>query len=318
MYMQEPLWMWLLFFGVVFTLLVLDLGVFHKRQHAISIKESLLMSGFYILMAFIFGAWVWYQLGSQSAAEYFTGYLVEKSLSMDNIFLISVIFSFFAIPLKYQHRVLFWGILGVVILRGIMIGLGSELVEHFEWVLYIFAAFLIFTGIKMFFIKEKDTNLSGNPILKWMSKHLRVTPDFHDQRFFIQLVDEKTNRRKLFLTPLFTALVLIELTDIVFAVDSIPAVFTITTDPYIVYTSNIFAILGLRALYFALAVIIDRFHYLKYALAAVLIFIGSKMFIADLLDTKIPAPVSLGVTFGLLAAGCVYSLYRSRTSATQQ
>lgn len=316
--MHEPLWMWLLFFGVVFTLLVLDLGVFHKRQHAISIKESLLMSGFYILMAFIFGAWVWYQLGSQSAAEYFTAYLVEKSLSMDNIFLISVIFSFFAIPLKYQHRVLFWGILGVVILRGIMIGLGSELVEHFEWVLYIFAAFLIFTGIKMFFIKEKDTNLSDNPILKWMSQHLRVTPDFHDKRFFVQLVDEKTNRRKLFLTPLFTALVLIELTDIVFAVDSIPAVFTITTDPYIVYTSNIFAILGLRALYFALAVIIDRFHYLKYALAAVLIFIGSKMFIADLLDTKIPAPVSLGVTFGLLAAGCVYSLYRSRKSATQQ
>jgi tellurite resistance protein TerC len=233
---------------------------------------------------------------------------------MDNIFLISVIFSFFAIPLKYQHRVLFWGILGVVILRGIMIGLGSELVEHFEWVLYIFAAFLIFTGIKMFFLKEKDTNLSDNPILKWMSQHLRVTPDFHDKRFFVQLVDEKTNRRKLFLTPLFTALVLIELTDIVFAVDSIPAVFTITTDPYIVYTSNIFAILGLRALYFALAVIIDRFHYLKYALAAVLIFIGSKMFIADLFDTKIPAPVSLGVTFGLLAAGCVYSLYKSRKS----
>lgn len=312
--MHEPLWMWLLFFGVVFTLLVLDLGVFHKRQHAISIKESLLMSGFYILMAFIFGGWVWYQLGSQSAAEYFTGYLVEKSLSMDNIFLISVIFSFFAIPLKYQHRVLFWGILGVVILRGIMIGLGSELVERFEWVLYIFAAFLIFTGIKMFFLKEKDTNLSDNPILKWMSKHLRVTPDFHDKRFFVRLADEKTNRRKLFLTPLFTALVLIELTDIVFAVDSIPAVFTITTDPYIVYTSNIFAILGLRALYFALAVIIDRFHYLKYALAAVLIFIGSKMFIADLLDTKIPAPVSLGVTFGLLAAGCVYSLYKSRKS----
>jgi tellurite resistance protein TerC len=306
--------MWLLFFGVVFTLLVLDLGVFHKRQHAIGIKESLLMSGFYILMAVIFGGWVWYQLGSQSAAEYFTGYLVEKSLSMDNIFLISVIFSFFAIPLKYQHRVLFWGILGVVILRGIMIGLGSELVEHFEWVLYIFAAFLIFTGIKMFFLKEKDTNLSDNPILKWMSQHLRVTPDFHDKRFFVQLVDEKTNRRKLFLTPLFTALVLIELTDIVFAVDSIPAVFTITTDPYIVYTSNIFAILGLRALYFALAVIIDRFHYLKYALAAVLIFIGSKMFIADLFDTKIPAPVSLGVTFGLLAAGCVYSLYKSRKS----
>lgn len=312
--MHEPIWMWLLFFGVVFTLLVLDLGVFHKRQHAIGIKESLLMSGFYILMAVIFGGWVWYQLGSQSAAEYFTGYLVEKSLSMDNIFLISVIFSFFAIPLKYQHRVLFWGILGVVILRGIMIGLGSELVEHFEWVLYIFAAFLIFTGIKMFFLKEKDTNLSDNPILKWMSKHLRVTPDFHDQRFFVRLVDEKTNRRKLFLTPLFTALVLIELTDIVFAVDSIPAVFTITTDPYIVYTSNIFAILGLRALYFALAVIIDRFHYLKYALAAVLIFIGSKMFIADLFDTKIPAPVSLGVTFGLLATGCVYSLYKSRKS----
>lgn len=312
--MHEPIWMWLLFFGVVFTLLVLDLGVFHKRQHAIGIKESLLMSGFYILMAVIFGGWVWYQLGSQSAAEYFTGYLVEKSLSMDNIFLISVIFSFFAIPLKYQHRVLFWGILGVVILRGIMIGLGSELVEHFEWVLYIFAAFLIFTGIKMFFLKEKDTNLSDNPILKWMSQHLRVTPDFHDKRFFVQLVDEKTNRRKLFLTPLFTALVLIELTDIVFAVDSIPAVFTITTDPYIVYTSNIFAILGLRALYFALAVIIDRFHYLKYALAAVLIFIGSKMFIADLFDTKIPAPVSLGVTFGLLAAGCVYSLYKSRKS----
>ena len=311
--LSKPVGMWLIFLCVVFVLLILDLGLFHKKDKKIGVKESLWMSAFYIVIAFLFGLWIWSTLGAQSFAEYLTGFLVEKSLALDNIFLISVIFSSLSIPLKYQHRVLFFGVLGVIILRGIMIALGSQLISEFSWILYVFAAFMIFTGIKMFFMPEQKIDIQDNTILKWMNKHFRIRKEVSDNSFLIRKIDPVTRKSHIFITPLFVALILIEFTDLVFAVDSVPAIFTITKDPYIIYTSNIFAVLGLRALYFALASIIDRFHYLKFALAMVLIFIGSKIFISDFMGIKkFPPMISLTVTFGLLFFGCLYSLYKSK------
>jgi tellurite resistance protein TerC len=310
---SHPTWMWIVFLSIVLLLLVIDLGLFHKKDKEIGVKESLRMTAFYIVIALLFGLWIWKQLGFQSFSEYLTGFLVEKSLALDNIFLISVIFSSLSIPLKYQHRVLFWGILGVIVLRGIMIALGAQLISQFSWILYVFAAFLIITGIKMFFISEQKIDIEDNMLLKWMRKHFRITNEITDGHFLVSKIDPVTKKSVIFMTPLLVALILVEFTDLVFAVDSVPAIFTITNDPYIIYTSNIFAILGLRALYFALAVIIDRFHYLKYALAMVLIFIGSKIFICDFMGIeKFPPVISLGVTFGLLFFGCVYSLYKSK------
>ncbi len=312
--MENSLFIWGVFISVVLALLALDLGVFHKKDREISCKESLWMSSFYITAGLVFGLWVWYIKGIDSFAEYVTGFLVEKSLALDNIFVISLIFTSLSIPAKYQHRVLFWGILGVIVLRAIMIGLGAKIIEQFGWVLYIFAAFMIITGIKMFFVSHKEIKIEDNFLLIWMRKHLNITDRLHDQKFWVHQIDPKTNKKKLFLTPLFISLVMVEFIDLVFAVDSIPAIFAITQDPYIVYTSNIFAILGLRALYFALAAIINRFHYLKYALAAVLIFIGSKIFIADALDlAKIPPVMSLTITFSILACGVVFSLLREKS-----
>jgi tellurite resistance protein TerC len=312
--MEKSIFMWGLFISIVLILLVLDLGFFHKKDREIGFKESLWMSSFYILVALLFGLWVWYIKGIDGFAEYITGFLVEKTLAIDNIFLISLVFSSLSIPLKYQHRVLFWGILGVVILRAIFIGLGSKFITKFEWILYIFAAFMIFTGIKMFFVSHKQVSISNNPLLIWMRKHLNITKKLHDNKFFIYQVDSNSKVKKLFVTPLFIALVMIEFIDLVFAVDSIPAVFAITQDTYIIYTSNIFSILGLRALYFALASIIDRLYYLKYALAVVLIFIGSKIFIADLLNiTKIPPLISLVITFMILFSGVFFSLIKKKT-----
>jgi len=313
--MEKSLFMWGVFIAIVLILLTLDLGVFHKKDREIGFKESLWMSAFYILMALFFGVWVWYIKGLDGFAEYITGFLVEKSLALDNIFLISLIFSSLSIPLKYQHRVLFWGILGVIVLRAIMIGLGVQIITRFEWILYIFAAFMIFTGIKMFFMSSKPVEISQNPLLIWMRKHLNITDKLHDQRFFVYQNVRDSKTKKMFVTPLFISLVMVEFIDLIFAVDSIPAIFAITQDPYIVYTSNIFAILGLRALYFALASIIDRFYYLKYALAAVLIFIVSKIFIADALNlAKIPPMLSLTITFTILVSGVLLSFLREKTN----
>lgn len=310
--MDKPLWMWAAFLGIVLVLLVLDLGVFHRKQKEIGVRESLTTSLIYICIGLLFGLFVWHELGAESGREYYTGFLIEKTLSMDNIFVISLIFSHLAIPRKYQHRVLFWGILGVIVLRGIMIGLGAKLVHDFEWVMYLFAAFLMFTGVKMLFASDQHA-MGESKLLKWISRHFRVTKDLEGQKFLVSRFDEHSGKYARYMTPLMVALIMIELTDLIFAVDSVPAIFAITTDSYIVYTSNIFAILGLRALYFALDAIIHRFHYLKYALSAVLVFIGSKVFIADLLDMpKFPASISLGVTLGLLAAGVFYSLYKTR------
>ncbi|MGV1869202.1 TerC family protein [Agrobacterium rosae] len=313
-FLGTPTWMWAVFISLVLGLLALDLGVLHKNSKEIGIRESMLMSTFYIGIGLAFGGWIWYQSGQQSAMEYVTGFVVEKSLAMDNIFIIAMIFSYFAIPRQYQHRVLLWGILGVIILRGIMIAAGAAIVENFHWVLYIFAAFLVFTGLKMLFSSDHDENdIGNNKILKFLRRHLPVTNALHGEKFIVKEVDEKTGKLKTFVTPLFLALIMVEIADLIFAVDSIPAIFAITTDPFIVYTSNIFAILGLRALYFALAALIHRFAYLKYALAAVLVFVGSKIFLADMLGiAKIPPAVSLGVTVAILVTGVVGSLVATR------
>ncbi|MCR6637155.1 MAG: TerC family protein [Devosia sp.] len=311
-FLGQPLWMWLGFLGLVALLLAFDLGVLHRDGHEIEVRESLMLSGFYIALGLAFGSFVWWQLGAQSGLEYLTGFVVEKSLAMDNVFVIAMIFGYLAIPRHLQHRVLFWGILGVIVLRAIMIGFGATLVSEFGWLLYVFAAFLIFTGIRMMMPGHGETDLGTNPVLVFMKKRFRVTEQLHGDKFFVRLADPRTGRVVRFMTPLFLALVMIEIADVIFAVDSVPAIFAITTDPYIVYTSNIFAILGLRALYFALAAILHRFAYLKQALAVLLVFIGSKIFVADFLGwEKFPAEWSLGITFVILASGIGYSLWRT-------
>jgi len=313
-FLDKPAWVWLLFVGIVVALLAFDLGVLHKDEREIGVRESLLLSAGYIGMASLFGAWVWWYLGATPGTEYFTGFLIEKSLSMDNVFVIAMVFSYFAIPRAYQHRVLFWGILGVIVLRALMIALGAALLHQFSWIMYVFGAFLAFTGIKMAFAGDHAPNLDANPMLKWLRRHLRVTPTLQGNAFFVRQPDPATGQPVRWATPLFLALVMVELIDLVFAVDSVPAIFAITDDPFIVYTSNIFAILGLRALYFALAAMIHRFQYLKYALAAVLVFIGGKIFSVGLIG-KTPAWISLSVTFGLIAAGVLVSLWKTRRQA---
>lgn len=311
--MGKPVWMWLTFVAVVLVLLALDLGVLHKDSREIGIKESFALSAFYIALGLAFGGWIWFQSGEQAGLEYLTGFVVEKSLAMDNIFVIAMIFGYFSIPRAYQHRVLLWGILGVIVLRGIMIAAGAAIVENYSWVLYLFAAFLIITGIKMLMTADQEYDVASNPVLKFLRKKLPVTEGLRNEKFLVREADPATGKLKTYITPLFLALVMVELADVIFAVDSIPAIFAITTDPYIVYTSNIFAILGLRALYFALSALIHRFAYLKYALSVVLIFIGSKIFLADMLGlAKIPPVVSLTITIGILAAGILGSLWATR------
>ena len=312
-FLGTAVWMWLSFLALVIFLLALDLGVLHKKNTEIGICESFLLSAFYMSLGVAFGGWVWWQSGQQAGIEYLTGFVVEKSLAMDNIFVIAMIFGYFAIPRAYQHRVLLWGILGVIVLRGIMIAAGASIVENYHWVLYLFAAFLIVTGIKMLLTADQEYDVSGNPVLSFLRRHLPVTERLEGHHFFVRREDVFSGRMKTYVTPLFLALVMVELADLVFAVDSIPAVFAITTDPFIVYTSNIFAILGLRALYFALSALIHRFAYLKYALSVVLIFIGAKIFVADMLGlAKIPPLVSLAVTVGILTAGIFGSLWATR------
>ena len=311
LFLGTPLWMWLTFIAIVITLLVLDLGLLHKTDHEIGVAESLKLSALYVSLGVAFSGFVWWQLGPESTAAYLTAFVVEKTLALDNVFVIALIFTYFAIPRVYQHRVLFWGILGVIVLRGIMIGLGSALVTQYAWVLYIFAAFLIFTGIRMMFLGDKEHSVGDNPLLRVLRRRMNVTDTLHGNAFFAKL--PVAGKMVGHATPLFLALVLIEIADLVFAVDSVPAVFAITTDPFIVYTSNIFAILGLRALYFALSAILHRFAYLKYALALLLVFIGSKVFVADLFGLqKFPPAWSLGITFAILAAGVVFSLWKTK------
>jgi tellurite resistance protein TerC len=309
-FLGHAVWLWLVFVTVVVALLAFDLGVLHRDDHEIGIRESLWLSAGYIGAATLFGAWLWWQLGSQSGIDYFTGFVVEKSLSMDNVFVIAMIFSFFAIPRQYQHRVLFWGILGVIVLRAIMIGLGAALVTQFSWVLYLFGAFLVATGIKMLWMADHTPNLEKNPLLRWLRAHLRVTPQLHGNAFFVKRTAPRHRQSR----DLGDAPVPGTVHGGVCRPDLRRGFgarhLAITTDPFIVYTSNIFAILGLRALYFALAAMIHRFAYLKYALALVLVFIGSKIFLVNIVG-KIPSLVSLGITVGLIAGGVLVSLWKT-------
>jgi tellurite resistance protein TerC len=316
-FLGQATWLWLVFIVVVVSLLAFDLGVLHRDDREIGVTESLWLSAGYIAAAAVFGGWLWWQLGADRGIEYFTGYIIEKSLSMDNVFVIAMIFSFFAIPRQFQHRVLFWGILGVIVLRAIMIGLGAALVSEFSWVLYLFGAFLVLTGIKMLWMADHTPDLENNVLLKALRKLMRVTPQLRGNAFFVREPHPATGATVTWATPLFLALCMVEFVDLVFAVDSVPAILAITDDTFIVYTSNIFAILGLRALYFALAAMIHRFAYLKYALALVLMFIGSKIFLVNIIG-KIPAVVSLSVTAILIAGGVVVSLWKTRGQPVAQ
>jgi len=316
-WLGTPAWFWLAFAALVAILTAFDLGVLHKDDKAMGIRESLKLSVFYIAVATAFGGWVWYAKGATAGVEYYTGYFIEKALSIDNVFVISMIFGFFAIPAKYQYRALLWGILAVIVLRGAMIAGGAALVAQAHWVMWIFAAFLVFTGVKMLFAGDQEPDVGKNPAIRWISRHMHVTKEQHGSHFFVKVPDErpgKAGKLAWAATPLFLALVVINLADLVFAVDSVPAIFSITTDTFIVYTSNIMAILGLRALYFALAAMVHRFHYLKYALALVLVFIGAKILATDFLlgGAKFPPLASLGVTVALIAGGVLWSLWKTR------
>lgn len=318
-FLGEPVWGWLMFLGLIGLLLIIDLGLFNRKSHEIGVAESLRLSAFFIGLGLLFSLWVGYHRGPDMAFTYLTGFIVEKSLSLDNIFVIALIFNYFQIPRMYQHRVLFWGILGALVMRGFMIGAGTSIVNQFHWILFIFGAFLIWTGVKM--IREADEeapDIGNNPVLRFLRKHFRVTDQLHGEKFSVRLPDEKTGRKLRFLTPLAVVLVMIEIADVVFAVDSIPAIFAITTDTYVVFTSNIFAILGLRALFFALAAMLHYFEYLKYALSLVLVFIGAKIVAGEAGIYHMPSSISLLVTLLILFAGVIYSVYRTRKEERAQ
>jgi tellurite resistance protein TerC len=297
--------LWIGFNVFVLLMLVLDLGVFHRKSKVISVKEALTWTAVWIFLAFLFNVFVYYQLGEEKAFEFFTGYLIEKSLSVDNIFVIILIFSFFNVPAAYQHKVLFWGILGALVMRVCFILAGVELIHKFHWLIYIFGGFLVFTGIRILTQGDLKLNPEKNPVVKFVRKIFRVTPDFEGDKFFIK------RDNILWATPLFVVVVLIEATDLIFAVDSIPAILAVSEDSFIVYTSNVFAILGLRSLYFALAGMEKYFTHLKYGLSAILIFVGVKMCIADFY--KVPIEISLAFIILTLAVAVLTSMVMQRS-----
>ncbi|MBD8063935.1 TerC family protein [Devosia sp. PTR5] len=310
-FLGTPIYFWVAFIAIVIGLLVFDLGILHKDEHEIEARESLLLYGFYVVVALLFGVWVWFQRGAQAGLEFYTGYLIEQSLAMDNMFVIATIFGFLGIPRLYQHRVLFWGILGVIAFRAILIGVGAALVYQFSWILFLFGAFLVFTGIRMFSHKDEEPHIEENPVFKFLSKRFRITKELRGRAFTVKEPDPKTGKIVTWLTPLAVALIMVEFVDLIFAVDSVPAVFAVTQDTFIVYTSNIFAILGLRALYFALAAAMNRFRYLQISLAIILVLIGIKIFLVPL-GIKIDTLLSLGATLAILAGGIVFSLWKTR------
>ncbi|HEX7052165.1 MAG TPA: TerC family protein [Longimicrobiales bacterium] len=299
-------WLWVAFGVFVTAMLVLDLGVLHRKAHVVSIREAGAWSAVVVMLALAFGLGVYRFLGPQAGLEFLAGYLIEEALSVDNIFVFVLIFSYFGVPAKYQHRVLFWGILGALVMRGAMIGAGVLLIRRFDWVLYIFGAFLVATGIRMARHDEEAIEPEANPVIRLVRRFLPIASQYHGQHFFVREARGPNGRLRRVATPLFVVLVLVETTDLIFAVDSIPAVFAVTQDPFIVYTSNIFAILGLRALYFLLAGVIERFHYLQIGLAVILVFVGLKMLLANVYH--IPIAVSLGVIVLTLAIAVGASL----------
>ena len=307
--MSDTLWLWIGFNVFVLGMLALDLGVFHRHAHVVKFKEAATWSVVWILLACVFGAGL-YQLhpnGPQASLEFFTGYLIEKSLSIDNIFVIALLFAYFKVPGEYQHRVLFWGILGALVMRAAFILAGAALLERFHWIIYLFGGFLVLTGIKMAFAPEHGVEPERNPVVRLVRRLMPVTSDFRGASFFVR----EGGRRAA--TPLFLVLVMVEFTDLVFAVDSIPAIFAVTRDPFLVYTSNVFAILGLRSLYFLLAGVMHKFEYLKLGLAAILVFVGAKMALVDWV--KVPTVLSLGVIAAILALAVAASLFKARRVA---
>ena len=315
--MEGSIWLWVGFNVFVLAMLALDLGVFHRKAHAISGKEALTWSIVWISLSLVFNAVIYFNwdrmmpgsayLNSEAALAFLTGYLIEKSLSVDNIFVFILIFSFFGVPPAYQHRVLFWGILGALIMRGILIAVGAALLEQFHWIIYLFGAFLVFTGIRMLWNQEENVEPDKNPVVRFFRRFMPVTKNFEEDKFFVRRAG------KLWATPLFLILLVVESTDLIFAVDSIPAIFAVTQDTFIVYTSNVCAILGLRALYFLLANVMDQFEYLKYGLAAVLTFVGIKMVIVDFYHIEVGA--SLAVVAAILTIAVLASLWKARNAA---
>jgi tellurite resistance protein TerC len=311
---EGTIWLWIGFNLFVLLLLAVDLGVFHRRAHKVSIKEATIWSVVWISLAMLFdlGLYLFWDKilpasdlsKGEAGLAFFTGYLIEKSLSVDNLFVFVLIFTFFAVPAVYQHRVLFWGIIGALIMRGTLIVVGATLLKEFHWIIYIFGGFLIFTGIRMAIHRDEELHPEQNPLVKLLRRVMPVTENYEGDHFFVRRAG------KLLATPLFLVLLIVESTDLIFAVDSIPAIFAVTNDPFIVYTSNVFAILGLRSLYFLLADVVDKFYYLKHGLSVVLVFVGTKMVIADIY--KIPIGLSLGVIASILTIAVLASLMRSR------
>jgi tellurite resistance protein TerC len=299
--MTDNLWLWIGFNIFVLLMLALDLGVFHRKAHAVTFKESMVWTVVWITLALLFNLGVWHYGGSEKGIQFLTGYVIEKSLSVDNVFVFALLFSYFSVPAKYQHKVLFWGILGALVMRAIMIAVGAALITKFIWIIYVFGAFLIITGLKMIFKREEEIHPENNPVVRWFKKLMPVTADYREDKLFVR---ENGVRHA---TPLFVVLLLVEVSDLIFAVDSIPAIFAVTKDPFIVYTSNVFAILGLRSLYFALAGVMDKFHYLKLGLGVVLTFVGVKMLLGHT-AWKIDTHLSLGVIVIILAGSVIASL----------
>ena len=302
--MEHTIWLWVGFNIFILAMLAIDLGVFHRKAHAVTIKEAAIWSTVWVTLSLIFNYGVYHFMGPQRGLEFLTGYLIEKALSVDNIFVFVLLFSYFQVPAKYQHRILFWGILGALLMRGGMIAMGAMLIARFHWIIYVFGAFLVITGIRMATHDEMDIEPEANPVLKLVRRILPITNVYHGQSFFIR--EERDGVMKTVATPLFVVLILVETTDLIFAVDSIPAIFAITRDTFIVYSSNVFAILGLRALYFLLAGVIHKFHFLKVGLSIVLVFIGAKMLLSEIY--KIPIAISLGVVAAVLTISVVASL----------
>lgn len=302
--LSGTLWLWIGFNLFVLAMLAVDLGVFHRQAHAVSIKEASLWSVVWITLAMLFNAGVYFFSGPEPALQFLAGYLIEKSLSVDNIFVFALLFSYFHVPAAYQHRVLFWGVLGALVMRGLLIVLGTALLATFHWISYLFGAFLILTGIRMAFHQEEDVHPERNPLLKLARRLVPVTPDYERDRFLVRRAGH------VLVTPLLLVLLVVETTDLVFALDSIPAIFAVTLDPFIVYTSNVFAILGLRSLYFVFANAMARFYYLKLGLAVVLSFVGVKMVLADVYH--IPIALSLAVIAVVLASAIIASVVRAR------
>lgn len=290
--MQENIWMWVGFNAFVLCMLALDLGVFHRKSHRIGFKEALTWTGVWIALAMLFNLGIWHFFGPQRALEFLTGYVVEESLSVDNIFVILMVLTFFKVPERFQHKVLFWGILGALVMRGMFIIAGVTLINKYHWVVYVFGAFLILSGIKMALPEKEEVELEKNLVLRLLRRFLPVTAHYHEGSFFVR------EKGKLFATPLFAALIMVEATDLIFAVDSIPAILSISKDPFIVYTSNVFAIMGLRSLFFAVAGLMELFHHLKIGLSFILVFVGTKMLIVDYY--KVPTVLALGVIVGIL------------------